>query len=252
MAKTKIEEMMDRLPSNIKDTDVLREESKKVLAALLELLLHSQAKQTKVIFVSNSMLRRISGINSNMILPSVNQLIDYDLISRKSGKPRKEGKKSEASEYTINFNNLTKPLVEKTFDDLFGDFLDNSESLETPINTAITTTITTTTAIATAIASTNTTSNSITNTNSTTNSTKTTIEDKELTMEAFQKMCETLLECRTEEELTNTKLDLCDTLRKHKLEKSLFNRCSMYLDRKVEEQREFVQAETATVEDLPF
>lgn len=248
MAKTKIEEMMDRLPSNIKDTDVLREESKKVLAALLELLLHSQAKQTKVIFVNNSMLRRLSGINSNMILPSVNQLIDYDLISRKCGKPRKEGKKSEASEYTINFNNLTKPLVEKTFDDLFGDFLDNSESLETPINTAITTTITTTTAIATAIASTNTTSNSITNTNST----KTTIEDKELTMEAFQKMCETLLECRTEEELTNTKLDLCDTLRKHKLEKSLFNRCSMYLDRKVEEQREFVQAETATVEDLPF
>ena len=248
MAKTKIEEMMDRLPSNIKDTDVLREESKKVLAALLELLLHSQAKQTKVIFVNNSMLRRLSGINSNMILPSVNQLIDYDLISRKCGKPRKEGKKSEASEYTINFNNLTKPLVEKTFDDLFGDFLDNSESLETPINTAITTTTTTTTAIATAIASTNTTSNSITNTNST----KTTIENKELTMEAFQKMCETLLECRTEEELTNTELDLCDTLRKHKLEKSLFNRCSMYLDRKVEEQREFVQAETATVEDLPF
>lgn len=250
MAKTKIEEMMDRLPSNIKDTDVLREESKKVLAALLELLLHSQAKQTKVIFVSNSMLRRLSGINSNMILPSVNQLIDYDLISRKSGKPRKEGKKSEASEYTINFNNLTKPIVEKTFDDLFGDFLDNSESLETPINTAITTTITTTTAIATAIASTNTTTNSTSTTTS--NSTKTTIEDKELTMEAFQKMCETLLECRTEEELTNTKLDLCDTLRKHKLEKSLFNRCSMYLDRKVEEQREFVQAETATVEDLPF
>lgn len=248
MAKTKIEEMMDRLPSNIKDTDVLREESKKVLAALLELLLHSQAKQTKVIFVSNSMLRRLSGINSNMILPSVNQLIDYDLISRKCGKPRKEGKKSEASEYTINIKKLKEPLVEKTFDDLFGEFLDDSESLETPINTAITTTITTTTAIATAIASTNTTTNSIT----TSNSTKTTIEDKELTMETFQKLCETLLECRTEEELINTKLDLCNTLRKHKLEKSLFNRCSMYLDRKVEEQREFVQAETTTVEDLPF
>ena len=42
--KSQIEEMFDRLPANIKETEVLRYSTKKVLAALLELLLHSEAR----------------------------------------------------------------------------------------------------------------------------------------------------------------------------------------------------------------
>ena len=137
MAKTKFEEMFDRLPANIKETSVLRNSSKKVLAALLELLLHSEARESGIIFCGNSLLRKLSGINENILLPAIDQLIDYDLISRKVGKARKEGEKGLASEYIINFKKLKEPLIEKTFDDLFGDYIDN-ESSETPINPAIT------------------------------------------------------------------------------------------------------------------
>jgi len=142
MAKSKFEEMFDRLPSNIKETEVLRLESKKVLAALLELLLHSEAKETRVIYAPNSRLRKLSGIDAKKLLPSIEQLLDYDLITRKVGKVRNKDEKGEASEYTINFMKLKKPLVEKTFDDLFSEFIDEGESLEMPINTTITTSIT--------------------------------------------------------------------------------------------------------------
>lgn len=142
MAKSKFEEMFDRLPTNIKETDVLRLSSKKVLAALLELLLHSEARESKIIFCGNARLRKLSGIDNNKLRPSIDQLIDYDLITRKVGKVRKEGEKDEASEYTINLKKLKEPLVEKTFDDLFSEFLEEGESLEMPINTTTTTSIT--------------------------------------------------------------------------------------------------------------
>ena len=142
MAKSKFEEMFDRLPSNIKETEVLRLESKKVLAALLELLLHSEARESRVIYAPNSRLRELSGIDKKKLRPSIDQLIDYDLITRKVGKTRIEDEKSEASEYTINFKKLKEPLKEKSFDDLFSEFIDECESLEMPINPTTTTSIT--------------------------------------------------------------------------------------------------------------
>lgn len=155
MAKTKFEEMMDRLPSNIKETDILRLESKKVLAALLDLLLHSKAKETKVIFVNNTKLRKMAGIGSCYLLSAIKQLEDYELITRKVG----EGN-GKASEYIINFKKLKEPLVEKTFDDLFGEMFEDTKSPETPISTTITIPITTT------ITNTITTSTTIANTTS--------------------------------------------------------------------------------------
>jgi len=141
MAKEKFEEMFDRLPTNIKETEVLRLSSKKVLAALLELLLHSEARESRIIYCGNPRLRKLSGIDMKELLPSIEQLIDYDLITRKVGKVRIKGEKGVASEYTINFKKLKEPLIEKSFDDLFSEFLDG-ESLEMPINTTITTSIT--------------------------------------------------------------------------------------------------------------
>lgn len=177
MAKTKFEEMFDRLPSNIKETDILRLPTKKVLAALLELLLHSDARESRVIYAPNARLRKLSGISSNDILPSIEQLIDYDLITRKVGTVRKEGEKSEASEYTINMKKLKEPLVEKTFDDLFSEFLEEEESLEMPINTAITTTITTSTTTSTAT-TTSTTSSTATSIESTTSTETSSTDNK--------------------------------------------------------------------------
>lgn len=145
--KGKFEEMFDRLPSNIKETEVLRFQSKKVLAALLDMYLHSKAKETKVVISNNFQLRKLSGIKQNDLLTSLKQLEDYDLITRKVGK---KGIEHIASEYKIHFNNLKKPLKEKTFEDLFGDELDEGKSSETSMGT--TTTITTSTTITTATA----------------------------------------------------------------------------------------------------
>ena len=148
--KGKFEEMFDRLPSNIKETEVLRFQSKKVLAALLDMYLHSKAKETKVVIANNCQLRKLSGIKQNDLLTSLKQLEDYDLITRKVGK---KGNEHIASEHKIHFNNLKKPLKEKTFEDLFGDELDEGKSSETSMGTTTTittsTTITTTTATAT-------------------------------------------------------------------------------------------------------
>ena len=147
--KTQFEEMMDRLPPNIRDTEVLRYQSKKVLAALLELYLHSKAKETKLVIVGNKLLRKISGVKSNELMPSLYQLEDYELITRKVGKKREEGEESKASEYVIHFKNLKKPLKKKTFDELFADELEDAESLETSMGTPTTTTITTATTTST-------------------------------------------------------------------------------------------------------
>ena len=179
MEKGKFEEMFDRLPSNIKETEVLRLSSKKVLAALLELLLHSKARESRVIYCSNTTLRRLSGVGSQELLPSIHQLMDYDLITRVVGSARKGGEtKGEASEYTINIRKLKEPLVEKTFDDLFDEFLEDeaAESLEMPINTTTTTSNTTTITNPISISNTTTITNpiSISNTTSTTNPIETT------------------------------------------------------------------------------
>lgn len=163
MAKTKFEEMFDRLPSNVKDSEVLRIESKKILAALLELLLHSEAKNSGIIYVGNGKLRRLSGVGSHNLLSAIQQLEDYELVTRIKGSVRKvQTEKGQASEYRINFKKLKEPIIEKTFDDLFSEFLEDEESSETPISTTITTTITNTTS--TTI--TNTTANTTSNTNS--------------------------------------------------------------------------------------
>lgn len=169
MTKDKFEEMFDRLPTNIKETELLELEAKKVLAALLELLLHSEARESRIIYCGNARLRQLSGIDKNKLQPSIYQLIDYDLITRKKGKVWKEGENKEASEYVINFKKLKEPLVKKTFDDLYSEFLDEDKSLEMPINPTITTSITN--SMSTSTLTTN--SSSITNSTSIENSSST-------------------------------------------------------------------------------
>ena len=246
MAKTKFEEMFDRLPSNIKETDILRLPTKKVLAALLELLLHSEARESRVIYAPNARLRKLSGISSNDLLPSIEQLIDYDLITRKVGTVRKEGEKSEASEYTINIKKLKEPLVEKTCDDLFSAFLEEEESLEMPINTAITTTTSTTITTST--------TSSIESTTSTENTTSTETSNTTFTIETFRNEIKPLLECKYEDELIKKKLDIVKNLNVKRLEigECMYNRCLSYLNRMYSEMCDTVKAESSTVDEIPF
>lgn len=231
MAKTKFEEMFDRLPSNIKETDILRLQTKKVLAALLELLLHSDARESRVIYAPNSRLRKLSGISSNDLLPSIEQLIDYDLITRKVGTVRKEGEKSEASEYTINLKKLKEPLVEKTFDDLFSEFIEDEESLEMHINTAITTTITTSTTTTTSS------TNSIESTTSTATSSTDKLSSDNKYFQEFKGFVDENLVGENECELINKRVEISNSIKNKELEigKTMCNRCSSYLKRKFEE-----------------
>lgn len=231
MAKTKFEEMFDRLPSNIRDTEILRFPTKKVLAALLELLLHSEARESRVIYAPNARLRKLSGISSNDLLPSIEQLIDYDLITRKVGTVRKEGEKSEASEYTINMKKLKEPLVEKTFDDLFSEFLEEEESLEMPINTAITTTTSITTSTSTSS------TNSIESTTSTSTSSTDKLSTDNKYFQEFKCFVDENLVGENECELINKRVEISNSLKKKELEigKTMCNRCSSYLKRKYEE-----------------
>lgn len=227
MEKTKFEEMMDRLPSNVKDSDVLRLESKKILAALLELLLHSEAKNSGIIYVGNGMLRRLSGVGSNNLLSGIQQLEDYELVTRIKGSVRKvQTEKGQASEYRINFKKLKEPIVEKTFDDLFSQFCEESQSLEKPISTTITTTITT----STTTSNTTTTSTSIETSNENTTSNSNYFEE-------FTEDVNKRLVGEDEDELLEKRVELSNNLSRKRIEigSSLYQRCTSYLNRKYEE-----------------
>lgn len=227
MEKSKFEEMMDRLPSNIKESDVLRLESKKILAALLELLLHSEAKQSGVIYVGNGMLRKLSGVGSSNLLSGIEQLIDYELITRVKGSVRKvQTEKGQASEYRINFKKLKEPIVEKTFDDLFSQFCEEPQSLEKPISTTITTTITT--------SNTTTTSNTISNSIETSNENTTSNSNY---FEEFTEDVNKRLVGENEDELLAKRVEISNKLSSKRIElgSRLYQRCTTYLNRKYEE-----------------
>ena len=229
MEKSKFEEMMDRLPSNVKESDVLRLESKKILAALLELLLHSEAKQSGVIYVGNSMLRKLSGVGSSNLLSGIGQLIDYELITRVKGSVRKvQTEKGQASEYRINFKKLKEPIVEKTFDDLFSQFCEEPQSLEKPISTTITTTTTT------SITTSNTISNSISTSIETSNENTTSNSNY---FEEFTEDVNKRLVGEDEDELLAKRVELSNKLSSKRVElgSRLYQRCTTYLNRKYEE-----------------
>ena len=236
MEKTKFEEMMDRLPSNVKDSDVLRLESKKILAALLELLLHSEAKNSGIIYVGNGMLRRLSGVGSSNLLSGIQQLEDYELVTRVKGSVRKvQTEKGQASEYRINFKKLKEPIVEKTFDDLFSQFCEEAQSLEKPISTTITTTITTSNTTTTS--TTNSTSIESTNTSSNTTSIEMPTTNNNNYFNEFTQIVNRALVGKNEDELIQRKVEISKELESKRMQlgSSMINRCRSYLNRKYEQ-----------------
>ena len=148
-----VEKMYGRMPETVKNSKVLSDNAKKVLAGLLySYAVSKPAKVTGVLCISNSMLRKAVGMKNENMLSALRELEMYNLIERNAGMARIEGQKSIASEYIIHFDALKKPIEELSFDDIFGD----PKSSETPMGTAITITNTITTS--------NTISNSISNT----------------------------------------------------------------------------------------
>ena len=112
------------LPKSIKDSDVLSNNDKKVLGAILHyFLILDKAKENKYIILTNEDLRKTVCIRKTDMLSSVQNLIEMKLIKRECGKTWKKGEKPQASKYYVNWSNLKKPLKKLEFEDLFSDFI---------------------------------------------------------------------------------------------------------------------------------
>lgn len=121
------------LPKHIKETKLISNEAKKVLAALINYYLNLDIpKKCGYVAISNSTLRESVVINNNELLNYIEELVEYKLIIRERGQQREKGKKAIASKYYILWENLNKPVKELEFEDLYGDFL-NKNKEEKPI-----------------------------------------------------------------------------------------------------------------------
>jgi len=128
------------LPQNIKETDALSNNAKKVLATIINYhLVNEKVKATKFLAINNENLRESAGIGKAYLLTSIQELIECKLITRKAGHKWKEGEQKTASEYRLIVENLKKPIRKPTSDELLDMlFSTPSEPLSTkdsPTNT---------------------------------------------------------------------------------------------------------------------
>ena len=120
ISKERVEEL---LPQNIKESDVISSNAKKVLTYLLnQWLVNKKARESGYVVASNYELSVGCKINGGAVMTAVQELIEHNLVLRKAGIKRTQGQTPQASEYTILFHNLRKPLVKNNFETLFGEF----------------------------------------------------------------------------------------------------------------------------------
>ena len=265
----KIEKMLEQMPSSIKETELLTFGAKKVFAALWELLLHSKARDSKVIYCSNKRLREMAGVKTSNLLEHIKELSDYELVTRIAGSSRIEGERSQASEYIINLPKLKEPITKKvTGDDLLERLLEEtSEPLETPMGTPTTTTITTTTSIPTSTTKTATATKTLTAIETTpstltipskenTNKTK-----KEKTMQDNYKELEDKIatnlkgiECKEALDIEKDELQGDLDFKRGELGDVMYRRLSSKLENEYHKRLDLIEAETNVddVSDLPF
>lgn len=213
--------MEEILPQNIKDSELLSLATKKVLAALLDWYLNSEAKTTKVVIISNKILCSIASVGGTSLQESLRELNDYNLVTRTIGT-----KLGDASKYNINFKNLVKPLQKQTFESLFSEELEEVKSQENPISTIVKNSIV---------------ENSIVKNRTVQSSIEQTSTDKLSTdnkyFQEFKGFVDENLVGENEGELINKRVEISNNLKKKELEigKTMCNRCSSYLNRKFEE-----------------
>lgn len=244
MVQEKFEKLFEQMPTNIKETELISFGAKKVFAALWELLLHSKARDSKVIYCGNKRLREMSGVKTSNLLEHLKELSDYDLVTRKAGSSRIEGKPSQASEYIINLPKLKEPITKKvTGDDLLERLLEEtSEPLETPMGTPITTTITTSTSIPTSTTTLTKTATATTSSALTKN--KMTKQDNYKEFE--DKIARTFkgIECKEALDIEKDELKSDLDFKKEGLDVSTYNKLSTLLQREYHKQLNLIEAET--------
>jgi len=112
------------LPKNIQETTELSEDAKKVLAVLINYIVTLEvAKNDGAIAINNEDLTMScefgkTGKNEKRTLTAVQELVETKLVVRQRGKKWVKGEKPMASKYFINWDNLNKPVVKPTLEDL--------------------------------------------------------------------------------------------------------------------------------------
>lgn len=134
-SKIDTDKLFTLLPANLKDSDLLSLEAKKVLSALLYWCIISEARNTGRIFISNNQLCSIAGVSKSTIQEvAAFEFNKYDLARKIAGKPKASRNDiGQASEWIINWNKLEQPLKEASFGDRFSDLMKPSENpMSTP------------------------------------------------------------------------------------------------------------------------
>lgn len=107
------------LPKQMKETDVLSTESKKVLAVLIEgFVVTKKAREKGFLVVGNAKIKARAGISGSGLMKAIRELELYNLIERNQGSRWKKGEEKKASEYIINWDNIRTELKQKTCEDL--------------------------------------------------------------------------------------------------------------------------------------
>ena len=107
------------LPKQMKETDVLSTESKKVLAVLIEgFVVTKKAREKGFLVVGNARIKARAGISGSGLMKAIRELEMYNLIERHQGSRWKKGEEKKASEYIINWDNIRTELKQKTCEDL--------------------------------------------------------------------------------------------------------------------------------------
>ena len=126
------------LPQAIRESDVLTKNAKKVLATIINYyFVLDEPKKLGYLYMSNETLKKSCNIKKKYMLEAIQELIEFELIRRERGEKWTKGKRPIASRYYVNWNNLKKPLKQKSFDDLFDNFMNEfqPQSSGTPSGT---------------------------------------------------------------------------------------------------------------------
>lgn len=143
--ETYIEKMSEKelgmfLPLQMKETDVLSTEAKKVLAVLIEgFVVTKKAKECGFLVASNARIKTRAGISGSGLMKAIRELELYNLIERHQGSKWKKGEERKASEYIVNWDNIRKELKEKTCEDLIEEMglsLLSTSTIDYPLSTS--------------------------------------------------------------------------------------------------------------------
>ena len=131
------ERMNQVLPQTVKDSN-LSTSAKKILATIINYYsMKEKVKETGFLAISNEDLRQSAEVGKEYLILGIQELIECRLISRVAGSKRKTGERSKASVYYLNKENLLKPIVRPTPEELLELIFNTPKPLSTghsPVN----------------------------------------------------------------------------------------------------------------------